>query len=189
MASNAKKVSTEPASVIPAVPELTRSADIKLNERVSLRRHPRALSLLHRTISPIRTHTKAKSSGDHITPAALFAFQNMSDFELRSPKPNLADDPSLSSGREGPVRNKAMPDGVSGSMDIEKKSPTEPTTGLRRALMAMAMGMACCDWRRYPRMADRDRLGRRRARSMACWLEHKSEKLSRFHHRATDHAP
>jgi hypothetical protein len=62
----------------------------------------------------------------------------MSDFELRSPKPNLADDPSLSSGREQPVRNKGMPDGVSGSMDIEKKSPTEPTTGLRRALWPWA---------------------------------------------------
>jgi hypothetical protein len=29
------------------VPELTRSADIKLNERVRLQRHPRSLSLPH----------------------------------------------------------------------------------------------------------------------------------------------
>jgi hypothetical protein len=84
------------------VPELTRSAGIQVNRRVSLRRHPRALSLLHRTISPIRTHTKAKSSGDHITPAALFAFQNMGD------------------------------------TDDEQKSPTEPATGLRRALWPWA---------------------------------------------------
>jgi hypothetical protein len=85
-----------------AVPQLTCSAGIQVTRRVSLRRHPRALSLLHRTISPIRTHTKAKSSGDHITPAALFAFQNMGD------------------------------------MDTEQKSPTEPATGLRRALWPWA---------------------------------------------------
>jgi hypothetical protein len=35
-----------------AVPELTRSADIKLNERVSLRRLPHALPIAPRTISP-----------------------------------------------------------------------------------------------------------------------------------------
>jgi hypothetical protein len=75
----------------------------------------------------------------------------MGDFELRSPKPNLIDDDqSLSSRREGPVRNKALPDGVSGSMDIEKKSPTQPATGLRRALWPWAWlvvtGVATLGW-------------------------------------------
>jgi hypothetical protein len=35
-----------------AVPELTRSADIKLNERLSLRGQAKALALRHRTVSP-----------------------------------------------------------------------------------------------------------------------------------------
>ena len=35
-----------------AVPELTRSADIKLNNGVSLQRHPERLVISHRTISP-----------------------------------------------------------------------------------------------------------------------------------------
>jgi hypothetical protein len=43
-------------------PELTRSPGIQLNERLSLRRHPRALSLPHRTIAPVRDYP----SGDHI---------------------------------------------------------------------------------------------------------------------------
>jgi hypothetical protein len=39
-------------------PQLTGSADIKLNERVSLRRPVHALSTLHRIISPkVRAHT------------------------------------------------------------------------------------------------------------------------------------
>jgi hypothetical protein len=38
------------------VPELTRSADIKLNEGVSLRRHLRAVSLPHRTLPHVRTY-------------------------------------------------------------------------------------------------------------------------------------
>jgi hypothetical protein len=47
------------------VPELTRSADIKLNERVSLRRHSHALSVPHRTFFPKSGPTVAKPSGDH----------------------------------------------------------------------------------------------------------------------------
>ena len=47
-----------------AVPELTRSAGIQLNELVSLRHHPDTLSLLHR-ISPRSGPTVAKPSGDH----------------------------------------------------------------------------------------------------------------------------
>lgn len=134
------------------VPELTCSVGIQLNERVSLWRHPRALLSLQRTISPIRTHTRAKSSGDHITPAALFAFQNMGDFELHSPKRNLIDDQSLSSGREEPVRNKGMPDGASGSADTEQKSPTKSATGLRRlgalwpAVWLALAGVATLGW-------------------------------------------
>jgi len=38
------------------VPELTRSADIKLNERLLLRLHRRSLSVSAPDISPIRTH-------------------------------------------------------------------------------------------------------------------------------------
>src|ERR1700733_8658274 len=57
-----------------AVPELTRSASIKLNRRVSLRRHEEALSLRHRAISPKRPGPpKAKPSGDHI-PLGGFVF-------------------------------------------------------------------------------------------------------------------
>jgi hypothetical protein len=80
----------------------------------------------------------------------LFAFQNIGDFELRSPKPNPINDQSPSSRREGPVRNKAMPDDVSGSMGIEQKSPAEPATGLRRALWPWAWlvvtGVATLGW-------------------------------------------
>jgi hypothetical protein len=32
------------------------------------------------------------------------------------------------------MRNEAVPDDVSGSLDIEQQSPTEPATGLRRNL-------------------------------------------------------
>jgi hypothetical protein len=49
-----------------AGPELTRSAGIKLNARVSLRRHLCALSLPHRTISPEVRATVATPPGDHI---------------------------------------------------------------------------------------------------------------------------
>jgi hypothetical protein len=48
------------------------------------------------------------------------------------PAVNLICDQSLSS--EESVRNKGMPDGVSGSVDTEQKSPTEPGNGLRRTL-------------------------------------------------------
>jgi hypothetical protein len=81
----------------------------------------------------------------------LFAFQNMGDFELHSPKRNLIDDQS-SSGREEPVRNKGMPDGVSGSADTEQKSPTEPATGLQRlgelwpAVWLALAGVATLGW-------------------------------------------
>jgi hypothetical protein len=40
----------------------------------------------------------------------------------------------LSARREELERNKAAPVDVSGSMDIEQKSPTKPATGLRRIL-------------------------------------------------------
>ncbi len=56
-----------------AVPELTRSAGIQLNELVSLRHHLDALSLLHR-ISPRSGPTVAKPSGDHAPPGG-FVFQ------------------------------------------------------------------------------------------------------------------
>jgi hypothetical protein len=52
------------------VPESTRSTDIKLNERVSLRRRPRALSLPNRTF-PKSGPTVAKRSGDHIPPGGF----------------------------------------------------------------------------------------------------------------------
>jgi hypothetical protein len=44
-----------------AVPELTPSTDIKLNKRVSLWRHPRALSLPHRTL-PGRTPRQSRQA-------------------------------------------------------------------------------------------------------------------------------
>jgi hypothetical protein len=50
------------------------------------------------------------------------------------------------------------------------------------------MGMACSDGRRHPRMDDWAGLGRRRARSMAYWLEG-LEILGCFHCSANDHAP
>jgi len=53
-----------------AVPELTRSAGIQLNELVSLRHHPDTLSLLHR-ISPRSGPTVAKPSGDHAPPGGF----------------------------------------------------------------------------------------------------------------------
>jgi hypothetical protein len=40
----------------------------------------------------------------------------------------------LSSRRDELERNKAVPVVVSGSSDVEQKSPTKPTTGLRRIL-------------------------------------------------------
>jgi hypothetical protein len=35
----------------------------------------------------------------------------------------------------------------------------------------MAVGMACSEWRRHPRMDDGAGLGRRQARWMGYWLE------------------
>jgi hypothetical protein len=52
----------------------------------------------------------------------------------------------------------------------------------------MALDVVCTGWRRYARVGIRDRLGRSRARAMACWLED-FEKLGCFHRRAKDHAP
>jgi hypothetical protein len=58
------------------VPDLTGSADIKLNQRVLLRRHPRSLWLLNRTISPKRPGpTVAKPSGDHIPLGGFVSFE------------------------------------------------------------------------------------------------------------------
>jgi hypothetical protein len=50
----------------PAVPDLTRSSDIQLNKRVSLRGHPDRLLIEHRAISPSVRPTPAKPSGEHI---------------------------------------------------------------------------------------------------------------------------
>ena len=70
--------------------------------------------------------------------------------------------------------------------DVEQKSRTEPATGLHRGIRRdLALGIACIGWRHHRRMGDRGRLGRRRARSMACWLE----ELACFHRGANDHAP
>jgi hypothetical protein len=45
------------------VPELTRSADIKLNKRVWLQHDARALSLMNRTISPyVRPHVQSRQA-------------------------------------------------------------------------------------------------------------------------------
>ena len=51
---------------------------------------------------------------------------------------------------------------------------------------AVALGMACFGRRPYPRMDARAWLGRRRTRSMACWLK---QKFGCFHRPANDHAP
>lgn len=56
------------------VPELTGTADIKLNERVSLRRRQVALGMHTRTIAPVRGLPQAKPSGDHI-PLGGFVLQ------------------------------------------------------------------------------------------------------------------
>jgi hypothetical protein len=61
------------------VPEITRRADIKLNRRLSLRRHPRTLSRLHRTFFPKSGPTVAKPSGDHI-PLGGFVHLNPATF-------------------------------------------------------------------------------------------------------------
>jgi hypothetical protein len=46
---------SQPAAIfLFLVPELTRSADVKLNVRLSLRRHPKGLSLSHRTFPQVR---------------------------------------------------------------------------------------------------------------------------------------
>jgi hypothetical protein len=53
------------------VSELTRS-DIKLNERVSLRRHLRAVSLPHRTLPHVRTYPTQSRQASIFRLAALF---------------------------------------------------------------------------------------------------------------------
>jgi hypothetical protein len=52
--------------------ELTCGAGIQLNDRISLKHQLNELSFSYRAIFPVRTHTKARSLGDHITSAALF---------------------------------------------------------------------------------------------------------------------
>ena len=56
----------------PPVPELTRSADIQLNERVSLRRKAKAIALSAPDIAPIRTQ-HGEAVGDY-TPPGGFVF-------------------------------------------------------------------------------------------------------------------
>ena len=63
------------AMVVPkspgTVPELTRSAGIQLNERVSLRRSASAVAYLHRILLPPSGPSMAKPSGDY-TPLGGF---------------------------------------------------------------------------------------------------------------------
>jgi hypothetical protein len=59
--------------LVRAVPELTRSPGIKLNARVSLRRHQRALSPPHRTISPCPGPHRQSRQAIILRLAALFS--------------------------------------------------------------------------------------------------------------------
>jgi hypothetical protein len=61
-----------------AVPELTRSAGIQLNARVSLQRPVDQLSTLHRTISPNSPAPRAKPPAIILRMAALFVFASPS---------------------------------------------------------------------------------------------------------------
>jgi hypothetical protein len=58
---------------------------------------------------------------------------NIDDLELRGPERTLLA-VEVSSRRDELERNKAVPVVVSGSLDIEQKSPPEPATRLRRIL-------------------------------------------------------
>jgi hypothetical protein len=59
---------------------------------------------------------------------------------VRSSEQTLSTITSLSS-REEPLRNKDVPLVVSGSLEIERKSPTEPATGLRREKRTGPLGL------------------------------------------------
>jgi hypothetical protein len=52
------------------------------------------------------------------------------NFELRSPEP--ANEQSLWSRREESGRINVLPDEISGSLDIEQRSPADPETGHQR---------------------------------------------------------
>jgi hypothetical protein len=58
-------------SNIDPVPELTRSADIKLNQRVSLRRHAKAIAWSAPEIAAPSGPSVAKSPGDYIPPGGF----------------------------------------------------------------------------------------------------------------------
>jgi hypothetical protein len=62
-----------------AVPELTRSAPIKLNKRVSLRKRANCIRLLYRTLPqrPASRSRQSRQAGDHIP---------LGGFVLHSPK-------------------------------------------------------------------------------------------------------
>ena len=129
--------------------------------------------------------------------------------KLHSPEPNPVNDQAVPSQRVEPARHEAMPDDVlgfdflgsdvSGSevlgsaalgpIDIEQQSQAEVRDRPAEGKSAMANGVDCYSRRRHRRMVDRVRLGRRRASSNLCRLEHKIEKLRCFHHCANDHAP
>ena len=73
-----------------AVPDLTRSADIQLNGRVSLRRCAKAIALSHRKLFPSGP-SMAKPSGDY-TPLGGFVFlvrwlSNIADSSANTPAP------------------------------------------------------------------------------------------------------
>jgi hypothetical protein len=57
-----------------AVPELSRSADVKLNEQVSLQLWVDALALFRRTLPYVRYLPSRSPSGDHIPPGGFNYF-------------------------------------------------------------------------------------------------------------------
>jgi hypothetical protein len=69
------------------VPDLTRHTDIKLNERVSLRRREDRILSYHRKIPPDPSPQLAKSSGDHI-PLGGFVLKGSPALQISDGRPN-----------------------------------------------------------------------------------------------------
>jgi hypothetical protein len=101
----------------PTPPELTRNADIKLNERLSLHRHRTALSCA-------QSGTPLGHPFVDLTTADI----NVGHFKLPNSKRTL----SATKRREDSARPEALPADVSGSLDIEQKSPTQPASRVQR---------------------------------------------------------
>jgi hypothetical protein len=82
-------------------------------------------------VSPSRLKIVRIASGFVSLTASVF---RRAAFELRNSERTLSTIKPLPSPREEPVRNKAALEIVSGSLDIEQKSPTKPATRLQMVL-------------------------------------------------------